>query len=73
MLSIATQGYANADPDGINWQASWVVSNDGAYATFTVMAATDGWVGIGFSLNRLMVSLQLIPSGSFCVYAILSI
>ena len=41
--------------DGVNWNAMWTVSADSSSASFTVMAQTDGWVAIGFSLSREMV------------------
>ena len=45
---------------GVNWNAMWTVSADSRYVSFTVMAETDGWVAIGFSLNQAMVSCRVL-------------
>ena len=45
------------DDDGSNclYKATWMVLGEISSVFFVVEARTDGWVGIGFSENNLMV------------------
>ena len=44
--------------DDGNWQAEWTLSSDYLFVDFTVRAVTDGWLGIGFSMDQPMVSTK---------------
>ena len=56
MLPIVDQGRIDVDAAGITWNITWQVTADAEHVTFEIMAGTGGWVGIGFSLNQIMVS-----------------
>lgn len=46
--------------DGVNWNVEWTVSEDFQSISFTVMARTDGYVAIGFSMDRFMPNTDII-------------
>ena len=51
--SAATHESCSGSWTNPSYRANWTVEGD--CVSFYVSATTDGWVGLGFSLNRFMV------------------